>query len=213
MATRLVLPRNLHRVLTNFTIPDIATVNNAMTQVLNTLFAQYCRRVDPTGDCVVAPALPATDFKPGGKYVSEVPANAYIANDFTAGLNLPITDLLRATLKENVVIPIVGFYIESLWYTSPIAQINIYRNIGKTDLWKSVSFILSNVIDFESRGVVAMLPEPLIVGPGGEIAIETVIKYPYAERSPRNPQLLIAWLPPVVFTSRSLFLAQPTTPQ
>jgi hypothetical protein len=213
MATRLVLPRNLHRVLSNFTIPDIATVNNAMTQVLNTLFAQYCKRVDPAGDCIVAPAFPATDFKVGGKYVGEVLANAYIADDFTVNLNPPKTDLLATTIKENVVIPIVGFYIESPLYPLPVARINIYRYAGKGDLWKSVTTTLSNTINVGSRGAVVMLPEPLIVGPGGEIAIEAVIESSYTPETSRGIRAVVAWLPPVVFTSRSLFLTPSTTGQ
>ncbi len=210
MATRLVLPRNLHRVLSNYTIPDMATVNNAMTQVLNTLFVQYCRRVDPAGDCVVAPAFPATDFKSGGKYVYETPANAYIADDFTVILNPPKTDVFVALLKENVVIPIVGFYIEGPFYPLPVARINIYRDVGKQNLWKSVSSILSNTINVGSRGAVVMLPEPLIIGPGGEVAIETIVESSYTPDTFRSIRTIVAWLPPVVFTSRSLFLAPST---
>ena len=202
MATRLVLPRNLHRVLTNYTIPDKAAVNNAMTQVLNTLFVQYCKRVDPAGDCVVVPASPATGFKSGGKYVGEVAENAYIADDFTAILRPPKTDLFRGVLRENVIIPIVGFYVASPYYPSPIAQINIYRDVGKQNLWKSASTILSNIIDIWSRGVVVLLSEPLIVGPGGEIAIETVIESSYTTETTSNIRAVVAWLPPVVFTSK-----------
>jgi hypothetical protein len=207
----MVLSRNLHRVLNNFTIPDMATVNNAMIQVLNTLFVQYCKRVDPAGDCVVAPALPATDFKTGGKYVGEVATNAYIADDFTAILHPPKTDLLVATIRENVVIPIVGFYIESVFYPLPVARINIYRDTNKSDLWKSVTAILSNTINVGSRGAVVVLPEPLIVGPGGEIAIEAVIESSYTPETISNIRAYVAWLPPVVFTSKSLFAAPPTT--
>jgi len=211
MSVRMILSRNLHRVLSNFTIPDMATVNNTITQVLNTLFAQYCRRVDPAGDCIVAPALPATDFKAGGKYVGEVIENAYTADDFTAILHPPQTDLFVGTLKENVVIPIVGFYIESALYPLPVARINIYRNAGKSDLWKSVTAILSNTINVGSRGAVVLLPEPLIVGPGGEIAIETVIESSYTPDTYPNIRTYVAWLPPVVFTSRSLFTTPPAT--
>ena len=198
-------------MLSNYTIPGMADINNAMTQVLNTLFAQYCKRVDPTGDCVVAPALPATDFKAGGKYVGEVAANAYVADDFTAILRPPKTDLLVATIRENVVIPIVGFYIEAPLYPLPVARLNIYRDAGKTTLWKSVSMVLSNTLNALSRGVVVMLPEPLIVGPGGEVAIEAVIDSSYTPDTFSNIQTIVAWLPPVVFTSRSLFTAPPPT--
>ena len=213
MSVRMILSRNLHRVLSNFTIPDMVAVNNAMTQMLQMLFAQYCRRVDPAGDCIVAPALPVTDFKAGGKYVGEVVANAYIADDFTAILHPPKTDLLIATIRENVVIPIVGFYIESPLYPLPVARINIYRNADKSDLWKSVTAILSNTINVGSRGAVVVLPEPLIVGPGGEIAIETVIESSYTPDTYPNIRTYVAWLPPVVFTSKSLFLTPSTTGQ
>jgi hypothetical protein len=211
MATRLVLPRNLHRVLSNFTIPSISDVNNAITQVLNTLFVQYCRRVDPAGDCIVAPAFPATDFKAGGKYVGEVIANAYIADDFTAILNQPKTDLLVMTIRENVIIPIVGFYVEGPYYPLPVARINIYRDAGKRDLWKSVSMTLSNTLNVGSRGSVVVLPEPLIVGPGGEVAIEVVIESSYTQYAHYGIRTAVAWLPPVVFTSKSLFLQKPVT--
>jgi hypothetical protein len=211
MATRLILPRNLHRVLNNFTIPGMADVNNAMTQVLNTLFAQYCRRVDPAGDCVVAPAFPATDFKAGGKYVVEVAENAYVADDFTVILRYPKTVIFGGALKENVVIPIVGFYIESTWYPLPVARLNIYRDVGKGDLWKSVTTILSNSFSLESRGAVVTLPEPIIIGPGGEIAIEAVIQSSYTPETISNIRATVAWLPPIVFTSKSLFTTPPPT--
>jgi len=213
MATRLVTPRNLHRVLSNFAIPDMATVNNAIAQVLNTLFAQYCRKVDPAGDCVAAPAFPATDFSSRTRYVSEVIANAYIADDFTATLSPPKTDLLVVKIKENVVIPIVGFYIGGTYYPLPVARINIYRNVGKSDLWKSVTTILSNNVNARQTGAVVLLPEPLIVGPGGEIAIEAVIDSSYTPDIYSNIRAVVAWLPPVVFTSRSLFTASLTTSQ
>jgi hypothetical protein len=211
MAIRFILPRNLHRVLSNYTVPGMTDVNNAMTQVLNTLFAQYCNRVDPAGNCVVAPAFPATDFKDGGKYVGEVIANAYVADDFAAVVRYPQTDLLVATLNPRVVIPIVGFYVESLFYPLPVARINIYRDAGKRNLWKSVSTILSITINGGSRGAVVTLPEPLIVGPGGEIAIETLIESSYTPETISNIRVTIAWLPPVVFTSKSLFLTPSTT--
>jgi hypothetical protein len=211
MATRLILPRFLHRVLSNYTAPSVADINKAMTQVLNTLFAQYCRRVDPAGDCIVAPALPATDFKAGGKYVGEVIENAYVADDFTAILRYPATDLFIATLKPNVIMPIVGFYIESVWHPLPVARINIYRNVGKTDLWKSATVMLAGTFSSESRGAVVMLPEPLIVGPGGEIAIETVIESSYTPETFSNIRTRVAWLPPVVFTSKSLFATPSST--
>ena len=210
MATRLVMPRNLHRVLSNFAIPDTATVNNAIAQVLNILFAQYCRKVDPTGDCIVAPAFPATDFNSKTRYVSEVITNAYIFDDFTATLSPPRTDLLVVKIKENVVIPIVGFYIESQYYPLPVTRINIYRNVDKSELWKSVTTIFSNTINARPTGGVVMLPEPLIVGPGGEIAIETIIDSSYTPEVYRQIRVIVAWLPPVVFTSRSLFAMSPT---
>ena len=211
MSVGMILSRNLHRVLSNYRIPSIADVNNAMIQVLNTLFAQYCKRVDPTGDCIVAPAFPATDFKAGGKYVGEVIKNAYVADDFAVILRYPQTDLFVGRLKENVVIPIVGFRIETVFYPFPVARINIYRDVDKQKLWKSVSIILSNTPDLSSRGVVVMLPEPIIVGPGGEIAIETVIESSYTPETISNIRTTVAWLPPVVFTSRSLFATPPTT--
>jgi hypothetical protein len=212
MATRLTLHRNLHRVLSNFTVPTVADINNAMTQVLNMLFAQYCRRVDTAGDCIVAPALPATDFKTGGKYVDEVIENAYVADDFLVALRYPTTDLLIATLKPNVVMPIVGFYIEFTWYPVSVTRINIYRNVDKTDLWKSVNTMLAGTFGSERRGVVTMLPEPLIVGPGGEIAIETVTDSTFTPESISYVRTKVVWLPPVVFTSRSLFVAPSSTP-
>jgi hypothetical protein len=211
MATKLVMSRNLHRVLSNFTIPDMASINNAMAQVLHMLFAQYCRRVDPTGDCIIAPAFPATDFNARTRYVREVIANAYFVDDFTATLSPPKTDLLVVKIKENVIIPIVGFYIESPYYPLPVARINIYRNVGKSDLWKSVTTILSNTIGARSTAGVVMLPEPLIVGPGGEIAIEAIIDSSYTPDIYRHIRAIVAWLPPVVFTSRSLFTTPPTT--
>jgi hypothetical protein len=211
MATRLILPRNLHRVFSNYTVPSITDINSAMTQVLNTLFAQYCKKVDPAGDCIVAPAFPATDFKERGKYVGEVIANAYTADDFTAILRSPKTSLLVATLKPNVIIPIVGFYIETPFYRMPIARLNIYRDVNKQNLWKSVSMVLSSDVGILSGRFVAMLPEPLIIGPGGEIAIETVIESSYTPETIPSIRTVVAWLPPVVFTSRSLFTAPPTT--
>jgi hypothetical protein len=213
MAVRLILPRNLYRVLSNYTVPGVAEVNNAMTQILNTLFAKYCKIVDPAGDCVVAPALPATDFKLGGKYVDNAPVNAYVADDFTVILRYPKTDLLAVTLKPNVVVPIVGFYIESVWYPLPVAQLNIYRDVDKQDLWKSVSTILSGTFSTEARGAVVMLPEPLIVGLGGGIAIEAVVESSYTPSTVSNIHARVAWLPPVVFTSKSLFLTPSTTGQ
>ncbi len=215
MATRSVLHRNLHRVFSNVTIPNTSDVNNAIIQVLSMLFTQYCRRVDAGGDCVVVPALPATDFKSGDKYVDEVVANAYVSDDFAVALRYPKTDLLIAKLRQNVVIPIVGFYIDSpshpLLHPLPVARIDIYRDKDKKNLWKSASTILSNNVAMTSRGVVVMLPEPIVVGPGDEVAIEVVMESLYTPDKFPNVRATIAWLPPVVFTSRSLFLASPAT--
>ncbi len=211
MATRLPLTRYLDRIVANYIWPDIVDVRNAVVQVLNTLFTQYCRRVDPAGDCLVAPANPATDFASGGKYVNEVLANAYVSNDFKVALSYPKTDLLVATLKPNVAIPIIGFYIDPTWYSNLVARVNIYRDTNKRNLWKSAYASFSIRLPSYSERYVVMLPEPIIVGPGGDVAIEMEIDSSLDQNTVSRIRIPVVWLPPVVFTSRSLVYAQPVT--
>ena len=211
MAIRQQVLRQLHRVLNNCMIPDIASVNIAMIQALNMLFTQHCRRVDPAGDCLVVPAFPASDFKSGDKYVDVVYANAFINDEFEITLSYPKTDILVARLKPRVAIPIVGFYVNIGWYHMLIARLNIYRDVTKRELWKSVLLLPSNIITASAGGFIVTLSEPIIVGPGGDIAIEAVIGSSYNREFVSNMRVTVAWLPPVVFTSKSLFLTSPVT--
>jgi hypothetical protein len=220
MSTRLISRPNLAKTIANVLMPTIQDVNTAVAQAVNTLFSQYCRKVDTKGDCVVAPVDPKLLVS---KFMESVHENAYIGYenppdkpnlprfDFMALLRPPYTWLLYGGLKRNVAMATVGFVVFSSFPVFPVRAINIYRGPTTADLFKTALTYMSIPIDVPKpeptenpvNMYLMLLSEPVIIPPEGLIAFEAVVHHAISE----TVDAFIMWIPPIILTSRSAYIA------
>jgi len=195
------LQKFIPKMYQNYNLDTAPDVKAAIYRAMVMLFAQQCRNVDPQNECVAAPANPKADFGTGGKYVDVVQANAYQSDNWVAAVNPGATDVLAARLKPDVAaLAVAGFAVETdatLRTGVPIVQINIYQDLAKQKPVKTLNMLLSTVpMDYPLA--YALLPEPIVIGPGKEFVIETV-----ADARLTSPQqYVVMWLPPIVLTSK-----------
>jgi hypothetical protein len=195
------LQKFIPKMYQNYNLDTAPDVKAAIYRAMVMLFAQQCRNVDPQNECVATPANPKADFGTGGKYVDVVQANAYQSDNWVAAVNPGATDVLAARLKPDVAaLAVAGFAVETdatLRTGVPIVQINIYQDLAKQKPVKTLNMLLSTVpMDYPLA--YALLPEPIVIGPGKEFVIETV-----ADARLTSPQqYVVMWLPPIVLTSK-----------
>ena len=222
MSVRGINPRNLSKVIDRVTAPSIQDLNSAIAQAINTLFAQYCRKVDPAGDCIAAPADPqliATNF------AIDVLVNAYPPTEmvpgqpnlprfnFMANLRPPYTMLFHGRLMKNVALAIAGFVVASLHSPFPVTAINVYKAAGTPNLWKTAPLYMSTPIELPNllpselpvKAYLALLNEPVIIPPDSEVVLEAVVHPAYPPNVETPIQAWIMWVPPIVFTARSAY--------
>ena len=185
----------------NYSIDTVPDIKAAIYRAMVMLFARQCRNVDPQLECVAVPANPKTDFGTGGKYVDVVQANAYQSDDWVASVSPGVTDVLAVRLKPDVAaVALAGFAVETdetLRTGVPITRINIYQDLTKQKPVKTLNMLLSTApMDYPLA--YALFPEPIVVGPGKELVIETVTD----ARLTSPQQYVVMWLPPIVLTSR-----------
>jgi hypothetical protein len=195
------LQRFVPRIYQNYNVDTVPDVKAAIYRAVVMLFTQQCRNVDPQLECVAVPANPRTDFGAGGKYVDVVQANAYRSDDWVAAVNPGATDVLAVRLKpDTAAISIAGFAVETdpaLRTGVPIARINIYQDLAKQKPLRTVNMLLSTTPQDHPLAY-ALLPEPVVIGPGKEFVIEVV-----ADSRVTSPQqYVVMMLPPIVLTSR-----------
>lgn len=195
------LQRFIPRMYQNYNIDTVADVKAAIYRAMVTLFAQQCRNVDPLFECVAVPANPQTDLGAGGKYVDVVQANAYQSDDWVAAVSPGSTDLLAVRLKpDTAALGIAGFAVETdetLRSWIPITRITIYQDLTKQKPVRTLNTLLS-AAPMDYLLAYALFPEPIIVGPGKELVIETV-----ADARLTSPErYVVMLLPPIVLTSR-----------
>lgn len=195
------LQRFIPRMYQNYNIDTVADVKASIYRAMVTLFTQQCRNVDPQLECVAVPTNPRSDFGAGGRYVDVVRANAYQSDDWVATVGPGATDLLAVRLKpDTAAVAITGFAVETdemLKSWLPIVRINVYQDLTKQKPMQTLNMLLSTApMDYPLAYVV--FPEPIVVGPGKELVIETV-----ADARLTSPQqYVVMWLPPIVLTSR-----------
>jgi len=195
------LQKFIPKMYQNYNLDTAPDVKAAIYRAMVMLFAQQCRNVDPQNECVAAPANPKADFGTGGKYVDVVQANAYQSDNWVAAVNPGATDVLAARLKPDVAaLAVAGFAVETdatLRTGVPIVQINIYQDLAKQKPVKTLNMLLSTVpMDYPLA--YALLPEPIVIGPGKEFVIEVVAD----SRLTSPQQYVVMWLPPIVLTSK-----------
>jgi hypothetical protein len=195
------LQRFVPRMYQNYNIPLVADVKAAIYQAMVMLFTQQCRNVDPRLECVAVPANPRSDFGTGGKYVDVVQTNSYQSDDWVASVEPGATDVLAVRLKPDVAaLAVAGFAVETdetLKSWIPIVRVNIYQDLTKQKPVRTLNMLLSTApMDYPLA--YALFPEPIVVGPGKELVIETVTD----TRITEPQQYVVMWLPPIVLTSR-----------
>ena len=195
------LQRFIPQMRQNYNIDIVQDIKAAIYRAMIMLFVQQCRNVDPQAECVAVPANPKTDFGPGGRYVDVVQSNAYQSDDWVASINPGVTDVLAVRLKpDTAAIAIAGFAVETddtLRSWVPITRINIYQDLTKQKPVRTLNMLLS-VAPMDYPLAYALFPEPIVVGPGKELVIETVTD----ARLTAPQQYVVMWLPPIVLTSR-----------
>jgi len=195
------LQKYIPKMYQNYNVDTVPDVKAAIYRAMVMLFVQQCRNVDPQFECVAAPANPKTDFGTGGKYVDVVQANAYQSDDWVAAVNPGATDVLAARLKPDVAaFAVAGFAVETdpaLRTGVPIARINIYQDLAKQKPMKTVNMLLSATPQ-DYPLAYALLPEPVVIGPGKEFVVEVVAD----SRVTAPQQYVVMWLPPIVLTSK-----------
>jgi len=196
------LQKYIPKMYQNYNVDTVPDVKAAIYRAMVMLFTQQCRNVDPQFECVAAPANPKTDFGTGGKYVDVVQANAYQSDDWVAAVNPGATDVLAVRLKpDTAAVAIAGFAVETdpaLRTGVPIARINIYQDLAKQKPVKTLNMLLSTT-PMDHPLAYALLPEPVVIGPGKEFVIEAVADVRYVYEAARY---VVMWLPPIVLTSR-----------
>jgi len=202
----------LKRLVANVFIPSLQDVNNLIAQAVNTLFTQYCKKVDPAGDCVamlVGPQLLTT------KFMQEVTENAYLAYanstdkpnplhfNFVARLRPPSTWLLCDKLKRDVAMAVVGFVVSS----NAVTAINVYTPdlLKMAPIYMPISIDLSTTISIKM--FFGLLPEPVIIGPEEQIMWEAIVNPTITDAV----DVFIVWIPPIILTSRSSYKQLLTT--
>jgi hypothetical protein len=223
MSARTISRTNLQKTIASIMAPTIQDLNSAIAQAVNALFSQYCRKVDPKGDCIVAPVDPQLL---ASKFMQDVLANAYPAYEvapgqpnlprlnFTAQLTPPYTELLSGRLKPNAALAIAGFVVASWANPFPVTAINIYRDTGTPNLWKTatintaIPIDLPNLIPFEvpMKSYLMLLSEPVLIPPEGMVVLEAVVHSAF--NASTDPPLLawITWIPPVIMVSKSAYI-------
>jgi hypothetical protein len=195
------LQRFVPQMRQNYSIDTVQEIKTAIYRAMVMLFVQRCRNVDPQNECAAVPVNPKTDFGPGGRYVDVVQSNAYQSDDWVASINPGVTDVLAVRLKPDAAaIAIAGFAVETddaLRSWIPIARINIYQDLTKQKPVRTLNMLLS-VAPMDYPLAYALFPEPIIIGPGKELVIETVTD----ARLTEPQQYVVMWLPPIVLTSR-----------
>jgi len=222
MSVRTINPRNLSKMIDRVTTPSVQELNGAVAQAINMLFAQYCRKVDPAGDCIVAPADPQLIAT---KFLQDAAENAYLGTEmipdqpnlprfnFMANLRPPYTMLFHGRLKKNVALAIAGFLVASLYSPFPVTAINVYKSAGTPNLWKTAPLYMSTPIELPNimlsempmKAYLTLLNEPVIIPPDGEVVLEAVINPAYGPGTETQLQAWIAWVPPIVFTARTAY--------
>jgi len=193
------LQKYIPKMYQNYNVDTVPDVKAAIYRAMVMLFVQQCRNVDPQFECVAAPANPKTDFGTGGKYVDVVQANAYQSDDWVAAVNPGATDVLAARLKPDVAaFAVAGFAVETdPALKIPIARINIYQDLAKQKPVKTLNMLLSTT-PHDHPLAYALLPEPVVIGPGKEFVVEVVADFRVTEPQ----QYVVMWLPPIVLTSK-----------
>jgi len=185
----------------NYNIDTVPDVKAAIYKAMVMLFAQQCRNVDPQNECVSVPANPKTDFGTGGKYVDVVQSNAYQSDDWVASISPGTNNVLAVRLKpDTAAVAIAGFAIETdetLRTGIPITRVNIYQDLAKQKPVKTLNTLMSTTPQ-DYPLAYALLPEPIVIGPGKEFVIEAVTD----TRLSAAQQYVVMWLPPIVLTSK-----------
>jgi hypothetical protein len=185
----------------NFQMPTVDDVRKAIWGAVSQMMAN-CGAVDPSGQCALIPTNPATNFGTNGLLVSQVTANSYQNDNWLASVSPGSTTLLSITVKPGAaVMAIAGFAVEtdpSLRTGLPVSRVDVFSDMAmRNKVASAYSYMSLTHIDYPLAYF--LLPKPVVVPPGGQVAVQLVSD----ARLPAASSYVVMMLPPVVLVSQS----------